>query len=180
MGLPARKQATQFQIDRSDMGKADTLRFNVLSYVVEENYDRAIETLIEFRDKDSDYPKFKERTERYVSHAIDLVNAIRAKRNFPGMKSLTVAKQQELGEKFASHFHELQYALKKIEKIQVDVRIDDVRSTVWIIKALMHAALAVMVIAFALDVSHGLFNTTAIVLDDFFQTLTSMIFGKVF
>lgn len=178
MGLPARKQPTQLEIDRSDLGKADTLRFNVLSYVVEENYDRAIETLTEFRNKDSEYPKFKEKTERYLEHCIDLINAIRAKRNFPGMKSLTMAKQQELGEKFMIHFRELQYTLQKIEKIQVDVRIDDVRSTVWIVKALMHSALAVAVVAFALDVSRGLFNTTLIVVDDIFQSLTTWIFGK--
>lgn len=180
MGLPARKQANQFQVDRNDLGKADTLRFNVLSYVVEENYERAVDTLNQFHEKESDYPKFKEKTERYVAHAIDLVNAIRAKRNFPGMKSLTMAKQQELGEKFASHFHELQYTLKKIEKIQVDVRIDDVRSTVWILKALVYAVLAIGVVAFALDVSHGLFNTTSVVIDDIFQGLTALLFGKVF
>lgn len=180
MGLPARKQPQGFHIDRSDLGKADTLRFNVLSYVVEENYDRAIQTLEDFHNKESEYPKFKEKTERYIAHAIDLVNAIRAKRNFPGMKSLTMAKQQELGEKFATHFHELQYTLKKVEKIQVDVRIEDVRSTVWIVKTLAYSILMIGIVAFALDVSHGLFTTTIVVIDDAFQGLTSLIFGKVF
>jgi hypothetical protein len=179
MGLPARNQSSQLQFDRSDLGKADTLRFNVLSYVVEENYDRAIDTLTEFRNRDSEYPRFKEKTERYVAHAVDLINAIRAKRNFPGMKSLTMAKQQELGEKFATHFRELQYTLQKIEKIQVDVRIDDVRSTVWIIKALAYAVFAVVAVAFFLDVSRGLFNTTIVVTDDIFQNLTNWLFGRL-
>lgn len=162
--------------DRKEMGRADTLRFNVLTYVVEENYERAVFELKSFLEKDFEYPKFHDRVERYIQHAIDLVNAIRAKRKFPGAQMLTMAKQQELNEKFRAHFSELQYVLKRVEKIQQDVRIDDIRSTVWIVKALITAMIVIAVFAFSLDVHNGLFTTTVTVADDLFQELTSWIF----
>src|SRR6185312_7473140 len=118
MGLPAKKDQFQLQVERHDMGKADTLRYNVITFVVEENYERAIQELRTFSEKDSEYPKFKEKTERYISHAIDLVNAIRTKRKFPGAAFMTMAKQQELNERFREHFNELQNILKRIEKTE--------------------------------------------------------------
>ncbi|MEZ0391714.1 MAG: hypothetical protein ACAH59_05835 [Pseudobdellovibrionaceae bacterium] len=168
-----------FAANRQDMGRADTLRFNVLTYVVEENYDRAIHEMKIFLNRDFDYPKFRERIERYIEHAIDLVNAIRAKRNFPGAQMLTMAKQQELNEKFVAHFSELQSILKKIERIQQDVRIEDVRSTVWIVKAAVNAVFAVAVVAFLLDVNAGLLKTTILVIDDVFHEMTAWFFSKL-
>lgn len=175
MGLPAKKAAMQLNVDRHNMGRADSFRFNITTHVVEENYDKAIEELRGFLDKDSEYPKFKERVERYVNHAIDLVNAIRAKRKFPGMNSLTIAKQQEIADRFKEHFDELQYVLKKIEKIQGDLRVDDVRSTVWVVKALIVSIFFVATAAFLVDASHGLLDTTINVIDDAFVQLVALL-----
>jgi hypothetical protein len=177
MGLPvARISSTQLQLDRSEMGRADTLRYNVLTYVVEESYERAVLELKKFRDADSEYPRFRQRIERYVNHAIDLVNAIRAKRRFPGMNSLTMAKQQEVSDMFRQHFTELQQILKKIEKVQTDLRIEDVRSTAYVVRALMISVAAIAISAFALEVSSGLLETTLYVLDDSLNSTVAWLF----
>lgn len=179
MGAPnLAKNMKDLTFDRSELGKADTLRFNVLTFVVEENYDRAILELNNFLSKDSEYPQFKERVERYIHHGIDLVNAIRAKRKFPGAQLLTMAKQQELNEKFFNHFSELQLILKKVEHIERDVKIEDIRSTVWIVKAAIHSVIAIAVVAFLVDINNGLMHTTLIVIDDIFREMTSWIFSK--
>lgn len=159
-----------------DMGRGDTLRFNVLTYVVEENYDGAIRELKNFLEMDSEFPKFKERIERYIQHAVDLVNAIRAKRKFPGAQMLTIAKQQEMNEKFVAHFTELQMILKKVERIQNDMRLEDIRSTVWIVQAAITSAIVIAIVAFALDVNQGLWKTTTVVVDDIFLQFTNWIF----
>lgn len=177
MGFPGKKNDELGKAGR-DLGKADTLRYNVLTYVVEENYDSAIRELREFYNTESEFPKLKDRIERYVQHGIDLVNAIRAKRNFPGMKLLTVAKQQELNEKFVAHFGELTQVLKRIERIQNDLRLEDIRSTVWIVKAAITAAIAVATIAFLLDVNQWLLQTTVVVVDDLFKEFTVWLFGR--
>jgi hypothetical protein len=159
-----------------DMGRADTLRFNVLTFVVEENYDGAIRELKNFLEEDSEYPKFRDRVERYIQHAVDLVNAIRAKRKFPGAQMLTMAKQQELNEKFVAHFSELQFILKKVEHIQNDLRQEDVRSTVWIVKAAIFSAITIAIVAFLLDVNQGLMETTMVVADDVFRDFINWMF----
>lgn len=179
MGLPVVKGSSgeRIQIDRKDMGRADSLRYNILASVVEENYDRAIAELNQFLNQDSAFPRFREKTERFIQHAIDLVNAIRAKRKFPGMNSLTAAKQQELNEKFHEHFKELQHVLMKVEKIQNDLKIEDVRSTVYVLKAVVNAGFAVAGLAFLLEISRGLFKTAWFVFDESFTMATDWFFN---
>ena len=176
MGVPAKKDQFQFHVDRKEMGRADSFRYNVISFVVEEQYDRAVSELRNFIERDSEYPNFREKTERYVGHAIDLVNAIKAKRSFPGSKYMTMAKQQELNDRFREHFGELQQVLKRVEKIHVDLRMDDVRSTVWVLKALVLAVGAIVTTAFLLEVFGGLYMTSYIVVDDAFSRAVNWVF----
>jgi hypothetical protein len=149
-----------------DFGKAESLRYNILSWVLDEKYDRAIQELKDFGAQDSEYPTFRQKVERLVSHSIDLVYAIKAKRNFPGLSSLTRAKQQELREKFKEHFKELQMVLQRIEKIQIDLRIQDARSTIYIIRALWFAGASIALLAFIMEVYNGLALTSTVVVED--------------
>ncbi len=174
MGLPA---LTPPPLDgSSDYGRADSLRYNVMTYVVEQNYELAIADLKKFYNAKSDYPKFKPRIKRYIDHSVDLIHAIKAKRNFPGIKSLTMAKQQELNEKVRDHFDELQRTLKKIEKIQNELRIEDVRSTVWVVRAVMQAVAIILVIALSIEISNGLFKTFYLVVDDLMAQFANWLF----
>jgi hypothetical protein len=159
-----------------DFGKADSLRYNILSWVLNEQYDRAIQELRNFASQDSDYPNFKEKVERLALHSVDLVYAIKAKRNFPGLSSLTRAKQQELREKFKVHFKELQAVMKRIEKIQVDLRIEDARSTIYIIRALWLAGAAISLLAFIKEVVGGLALTSSVVMSDLLNQAVEAIF----
>lgn len=160
--------STLFQLDgeRTDLGRPDTLRFNILTWVLEENYDRAIQELKDFSQKPSPYPTFQERVERYLMHSVDLIFAIKAKRNFPGINSLTRAKQQELREKFKQHFRELRIVLMKVEKIETDLRIEDVRSTIYVVRALSVAVVIILSLSLLTEIFQGLAQTVGIVVDD--------------
>ena len=185
MALPALKDSSEGSeifsgaVDRSDLGGPNSLRYAILTRVLGEDYDKAIGDLREFLDRPSPYPNFKEKANRYINHSIDLIYAIKAKRSFPGINSLTRAKQQELREKFKEHFRELQYILKVIEQIQTDLRIQDVRSTVYVVRALWVALLAVMVMAFWLEIVNGLAHTSLIVFDDLFGKLANFLADKL-
>ena len=163
-------------MNNQEMGRADTLRFNILTFVVEENYERATSDLQAFLEKDFEYPGFRERVERYILHAVDLVSAIRAKRKFPGAEMLTMAKQQELSDKFVQHFEELQDILKKIERIENDMRMADVRSTVWVVRSLCVAVLVIVLADLAREVDNGLGQTVVTVMDDVVGALNDMVF----
>lgn len=166
-------------IENSDLGKPDSLRYTILTRVLNEEYDSALTELNSFLEEPSEYPNFKSKVTRFVHHSIDLIYAIKAKRSFPGINSLTRAKQQELREKFKGHFKELQYVLKLIEKIQGDLRIHDVRSTIYVVKALWLAILGIIITAFWMEIVHGLAKTSVIVSDDAFGKLANWLAEKI-
>lgn len=176
MAVPAIKDAAgnnepalfDVGVDRSDLGRPDSLRYNILAWVLDERYDKAIEELKDFLERDSEYPNFKEKITRFIYHSIDLIYAIKAKRSFPGINSLTRAKQQELREKFKEHFRELNMVLKIVEKVQTDLRVTDVRSTIYVVKAAWIATFSIVALAFWLEITNGLAKTAVIVFDDSF------------
>ncbi|XGC79419.1 hypothetical protein ACES2L_08775 [Bdellovibrio bacteriovorus] len=166
-------------VDKSDLGKPDSFRYRILTWVLDERYDQAIEELRSYLDEPSEYPNFKEKITRFIHHSTDLIYAIKAKRSFPGINSLTRAKQQELREKFKEHFRELQYILKTVEKIQGDLRIQDVRSTIYVVRAVWIAVVAILILGFWLEVFNGLGQTTFIVVDDLFGQFADWITLKI-
>lgn len=177
----ASEEGTLFRLDgeKTDLGRADTLRFNILNWVLNERYDRAIQELREFENRPSPYPTFHAKVSRYILHSIDLIFAIKAKRNFPGINSLTRAKQQELREKFKEHFKELRLILMRVEKVEADLRIEDVRSTIYVVRALWVAVVAVIVLAFGLEIMRGLAETAGLVADDALTRVTDWMFSLI-
>ena len=165
---------------REQLGQADSLRYNVMKWVLDEKYDKAIKGLKEFQESPSEYPDFNRRVSRFIGHAIDLVHAIKAKRNFPGIHSLTRSKQFELREKFREHFDELQYILLKIEKVGNDLRIHDVRSTIYVVRALWLAAVAIMIMALTVEVlKGGLGYSVLVVGEDLSDTIIGWGLGLI-
>ena len=182
MGEPAIKSLVGKvnDIDASDLGRPDTLRYNVLTFVINEEYDRAIRTLKEFLESDSEYPNFKLKVERYLLHSIDLIYAIRTKRNFPGISSLTRTKQQELRDKFKEHFKELRFMMKKIEDCMEELRLNDVRSTNIVIKSFWLSLVVVFVAAFCIEFVNGLGHSFEVVFNEFIEKSREFMFNNIF
>lgn len=179
MGEKALKyQSKANDIDVSDLGKPGTLRYNILSMVINEEYDRAIRTLKEFVESDSEYPNFRARIERYSLHSIDLIYGIRTKRNFQGLSALTKTKQQELTEKFKEHFTELRFMMKKIEECMEELRIGDVRSTNMVVKSLWYSLSIIFVAGFFIEVIRGLGYTFEIVLNDYIEKILNLLYSN--
>lgn len=163
MGLPAEKSQALEQSSSgapassssSEKGEVEVLRRNVMAWVISEQYDRAIKELDSFLRKDFDFPEYTRRIKRYIHHCVDLVHAIRAKRRFPGMRSLTMAKQQELKDKFEQHFEELQWTMDRIERIHGELKLNDIRSTVIVVRAVVYSGLFLAIAAFAIEVIQG-------------------------
>lgn len=172
-------QIFDLKIEPADFGQPGSLRNIVLQAVLEERYDSALEEIKRFSEAESEYPNFHQRTQRYVNHGKDLVYAIKAKRNFDGIGSLTRAKQQELREKFKEHYNELKFVLRKVEKIEHDLKIEDARSTIYIIRALWLAAVVLIALWFLMEVAGGLAITSAVVAEDTLDKVGGWIFGLI-
>lgn len=141
-------------------GRMNSIRADVLAMVVGENYDNAKNELSSYVEYKSSYPSFQIRATRYVQHCCDLIQAINTKRNFPGLASLSLAKQQEIHEKVLEHFEELKQNLKQIEKVERENKLTDMRSTVWVVKAACMVVAGMFATAFFLDLESGLFTST--------------------
>lgn len=149
-------------------GRIDSVRTTVLASVVQEAYDRAKDDLRNYVEHKSEYPGFQERAERYVQHCCELIQAIQTKRNFPGLASLSLAKQQEIHEKVLEHFEELKANLKQIEKVERENKLTDLRSTVWVVKAVCNVVLGFVAVAFLSDMRAGAFTSV-------FQVVNTML-----
>jgi hypothetical protein len=155
-------------IDRKDLGRADSLRYTILSLVVDENYDRAMTEIREFTDMKKNYPRFQFRTERYSEHCMHLIRAIKAKRRFPGYNMLASSKQQELKDMVMLHFRELIDMLKRIEAVDLELQLDDLRSTVWVVKSGAYVVGLIVLIVLVIELNSGLWANLCNVTEDVF------------
>jgi hypothetical protein len=162
-----------------DFGKTEGYRNTILMLVTQENYVQAIEELRNYLSCHVEFPEFKNRAERYILYAIDLVNGIKAKKSFHGIHQLATAKQQELHERAFSHLEDLVLTLKKIERIEREVRLEDVRSTIWVVKAVVHCTLAILFIAFILEMSRGILSAASVLIDHSINGWINWIFDHL-
>lgn len=153
----------------------DYLRTEVSNAVADEHFDRAIDLLQDYLEQPSEYPQFRNRMERLVNHGIDLVNAIRAKKNFPGFSNLTRSKQQELSERISDHYNELQGTMTKMERIINQLKREDIRSTLWILRSIVYGGWLIAIIAFVIEVTGGFYQVTERVMDDFLDNVIAWI-----
>lgn len=174
-----KEQQLQYTIQNrmasQSLGKIDSLRHTILSHVVRGDYELAVQDLDRYVYLKRGYPSFHGRTENHVQHCKELVNAIRAKRTFKGLASMTMSKQQEMLDNVLAHFEELKLVLKYIERIAKDCALEDLRSTAWLLKTLSYAIMAVVTTAFILDFSGALGRPLYVVYNDFADSLWSFI-----
>lgn len=156
-----------------------SLRQLVLSAVVEEKYDKAISNLSEYMASKPEYPEFQSRSERYVEYAAELIQAIRTKRSFPGWNALNMSKQKELFERALHHFEDLKATLVKIEVIEREVRMDDVRSTVWVLKAVVYAVSALLIVVFLKEMTGGVIPAADTLIESTTSQAVDFIFDKL-
>lgn len=156
-----------------------SLRQLVLSAVVEEKYDKAISNLSGYMSSKPEYPEFKDRCERYAEYAAELIQAIRTKRSFPGWNALNMSKQKELFERALHHFEDLKATLVKIEVIEREVRMEDVRSTVWVVKAVVYAVSALLLLLFLKELTGGVIPAADTVLESTTDNIVDFAFDKL-
>lgn len=172
-----KKQVVKVELEKRIQDIApDELKRNVLVLVTDGKYNEAIDLLHRFLTIESDYPNYKNKAERFVRHSIDLINAIRAKRNFPGFNMLTRSKQQEIGDKITDHYNELQFSLSRVGVILQQIKREDVRSTLWLFRALVYAGWLMMIITLLVEVSGGLYRIGTVVIDDVVEKFLNWLF----
>ncbi len=116
-------------------GRLDGFRYSILSLVVEGRYDTAIAEISYHTTSEYKLPVFKARAQRYLSHCEELIRAVESKIKFCQTRTITRSQKHELYVMVIKHFRDLTDSLKKIERIENDIRVADLKSTVWVLKA---------------------------------------------
>jgi len=168
--------AQQLKASSHDYTRSGTLVGPILQQVAGGSYDQAIADLDSYLNFKKDYPNLRGRVERYLDHCGDLIRAVEAKRNFPGLGGLSLAKQQDIYDSVIDHFDELKSVLGQIEKIERDIKVEDMRTTTWFVAACMNAAFFIVSVGFMLEVFDGLGHSFNVVFSKMVDDLVNIIF----
>lgn len=163
-------------LSQVDFGKPDTMRHTILSLVISGSFESAIKELETYIGLQSDYPLFSSRVNRYVSHCNDLINAVRTKKNIPGLNLMSVTKQQELFDRVVSHMVELSNILKRIEHMEREIKLQDARSTIWVVRSVAAVTSVLVVVILIMDATNGMAELSWKYFDDQITLLTDALF----
>lgn len=172
--LVIQRQISQ-KLANQTAGKIDSLKHAVLVAVANSEYEKALRDLDRYIESKAGYPSFAPRTDAFARHCRELINAIQVKRTLPGLASLTVSRQQEMLDHVVAHFEELKGTVKQIERIAKDCALDDLRSTVWVVRTVSYVAIAVFASAFMMDFSNSLGRPFILIYNDFTDRLWNLI-----
>lgn len=154
-------------------------RNTILAHITEERYDEAVASLKAYVASRPEYPEFSKRAARYLEHGSQLIRAIEAKRSFPGWNALNMAKQKDLFETALAHFDEFKVTLGKIEALEREERSEDVRSTVWVMRACVYSVSVLLFFAILKELSGGVFPSLNILIDSSVSQFVDFIFDKL-
>jgi hypothetical protein len=143
------------ELRRREAGRTMSLRRVCLRMVVDGNYKEASEIIDVYLQQRKVYPSLFARVEPHAVHAKELINAVRAKRNFPNLSSLSISKQQEILDNAVAHFDELRVTLKNVERMVKDEAVKDIRSSVYVVRTSVYALAAVMATALTVELTQG-------------------------
>lgn len=172
------KQMDEFQsrLQSRVGGQKDRLENTILNFVARDKFDIAVRELRFYQEMMSELTPFVDRTKRIFDHCEELILAIKAKKSFPAMDTLPMGKRQEMLERVQDHFDELQKLLRRTEQIEHDIRVQDARSTVWVIQAFVFSAMVVVIFAVVLEAFRTMGMPFSVALDDV-QELVFRILG---
>lgn len=177
----ARTAALQAQLKERLKGEfgsgTDGLRRVVLKSVVIGDYEKANQSLDNYIVLKEDYPDFHPRVADMVRHCRELINAVRSKRNLPGLSQLSMAKQKEIMDHVVNHFNELKYSLKAIEKVAKDVALSDIRSTVWLMQTTSYGVLAIVATYFLVTFTSDIGGPFWVVFNDISNIIFESLVG---
>lgn len=163
-------------LGRSELGaRGDFLR-RVVTYVVEGHYQFAEREIHGFISNRANYPEFEERISRYRSHSLELIMAIKSKRELNDSMKLSNSKTQELREKVFAHFQELRKILMRFEQIERELKVEDLRSTIWFVGGGVLSLIGVFSVLLMQEILDGAGSAFISTTEEIFGLIVNYIF----
>tara|TARA_B100001248_G_scaffold262329_1_gene257577 strand:- start:1875 stop:2453 length:579 start_codon:yes stop_codon:yes gene_type:complete len=131
----------------------DSIKKAILALAAEGSYETAKQELKFYQETNNKIPGFRVRTEHYFNHIKELLDAIQNLKNFPNFDALRAAQQKQIRERIITYAEDLSSVLGRIDKVTNDLKIQDVRSTLWVVRAF---SIMIMVIFMCLAVKEAI------------------------
>jgi hypothetical protein len=147
----------------------------VIGCISRGEFQGAVKVLKNFSECDFAYPKFKYKLDRYTSHAIDIVLALEANKNYIIASNLPHSKQQDLRSKYNKNYEDLKNLLNKVEFYYHQLSSKDRRSTHYLVRAVWISSVILFAGGLTLDLFGGLGQSFWAVVKGSVDTLTTMI-----
>lgn len=160
---------------KHDLGRVDGLRYTILSLVVDGRYNAGCRELEVYVEGKTEFKAFQNRAQKYIRYCQDIIRAIETKRNFPGLSAMSLSKQQEIYDRVIVHFDELKKTLSRLERIEREYKLSDVRSTMWIVRVLMNVTIFFFFFMLMVDFTGGVSNSFQLVFDAVTYDITTKI-----
>ena len=165
----------EIKLSESITGRLDGLRYTILSLVVEGRYDTAIAEISFYSNSDQKLQVFKSKAQRYLNHCEELIRAIESKIKFCQTRTITRSQKHQLYMMVMKHFNELTDSLKKIERIENDIRVTDLKSTVWVLKAVIMSAGVVLLFGMIREALLTMKEPSMVIVDDSIEFIFKLI-----
>ncbi len=154
-------------------GLAFGLGHTILTLVAQSRFDMAIGEIDNLKKAHKELPILFRKSERFLSHCKELVQAIKMKKSFPNISTLPLSKQEEMHDRIMDHFEELKSSLKKIDRMEADIRVQDARSSLWVVRTFAICTCVVVAFAIALEAHRTMGKPVRVILED----LSKMVFN---
>ncbi|MCB0348018.1 MAG: hypothetical protein KDD37_04245 [Bdellovibrionales bacterium] len=118
----------------SSMSSGDNLKATVLSLAKTGSFDLAKSELKFYQQQNMSTPGFEFRTKHYFAHCMELLDAIDNLKHIPNFESLRAAQQKQIRERIMVYGQDLSSILGRIDKVTNDLKIQDIRSTMWVLR----------------------------------------------
>lgn len=135
------------------MGSSDSLKSTVLSLAKSGSFESAKQELKFYQQQNMRTPGFEFRTKHYFAHCSELLDAIHNLKHIPNFDSLRAAQQKQIRERIMVYGHDLSSILGRIDKVTNDLKIQDIRSTMWVMRT---ATLCFAAVVFMLAMTEAL------------------------
>lgn len=163
------------KLSESISGRLDGLRYTILSLVVDGRYDLAIAEISFYANSDQKLQVFKVKAQRYLNHCEELIRAVESKIKFCQTRTITRSQKHQLYMMVMKHFHELTDSLKKIERIENDIRVNDLKSTVWVLKSFIMCIGVIIMVAMIKEAYISMQLPFLIVVNDSVESIFRML-----
>lgn len=156
-------------------GRSDTLRSSILTFVAGGQWDVAIREIHLYQKYKGTTDAYKKNTRRYFISAEQLIMAIKNLMITPNLYMLTMAKRQAVYERVIRHFEALKNVLEKLDTVENDLKVKDLRASVWVLQSLVFSLTLCGVTLATVEAFRTLRRPIAVLLYDIASSVLALI-----